>query len=185
MSKINFRASVGGNATIRFIALTFGLLISFTAAAYEPYSIYLVRHAEKVTSNPEDSDPNLTHCGDQRADRLAVILESIEIDVIYSSDYRRTRETAAPVANNKRLDVQLYDPNMLGQFAEKLQAEKRDTLVVGHSNTTGVLAGMLAGIEIEEFSEAEYDRLYQVIISPDSAKLSLLHQAFECKKGPT
>ncbi|MEP4148380.1 MAG: phosphoglycerate mutase family protein [Halioglobus sp.] len=185
MLKINFRASVGGTAAMLVTALTFGLLISFTAAAYEPYSIYLVRHAEKVTSNPEESDPNLTPCGDQRADRLAVILESIKLDVIYSSDYRRTRETAAPVANNKRLEVKLYDPSMLGQFAEELLAKKSDTLVVGHSNTTGVLAGMLAGIEIEEFSEAEYDRLYQVILFPDSAKLSLLHQAFECKKGPT
>ena len=184
MFKVDFDRPVGGKTTTFIAACATAFLISSTVAADDIYSIYLVRHAEKEASNHEEKNPDLTPCGVQRAHRLNVILKSIKLDAIYSSDYLRTRETAAPVAKEKRLDVKLYDPGTLGQFAEELLTERRNSLVVGHSDTTGVLAGMLAGVEIDEFSETEYDRLYQVIISSDAIKLSLLHQAFKCEKGP-
>ena len=172
------------NAMKKTFALLFTFFMSPMTMASEPYSVYLIRHAEKELIDPTDKNPNLTPCGMQRAERLTTIMKNINLDVIYSSDYTRTRETARPIAKDKQLTEKIYAPDKLGQLAEIILANKKDALVVGHSDTTGVLAGMLAGIEVGEIDETKYDRLYQVVLYQRSAKLSLLHQAFKCEKGP-
>jgi len=119
---------------------------------------YLVRHAEKTT---EKSDPSLTQQGQQRAEDLAQRLSDVSLTGIYSSDYIRTRDTAAPVATSKTLNVSIYDPRDLDGFAKELLAQKGHFLIVGHSNTTPQLSALLGGPEGTPIVEAtEYDRLY-------------------------
>ena len=159
------------------------ILLSFQcAAADELFSLYFVRHAEKDLSDGETHDPPLNECGVLRAERLVSLFRDIDLQAIYSTDFIRTRSTAGPTAESKKLPVRIYDPYELGQFVEELRARKQDTLVVGHSQTTSVLAGNMTGTELEEIDEAEYDRLYLVVVAENSAKLHLLNQAFEC--GP-
>ena len=67
------------------------------------------------------------------------------------------------------------------EFSQLLLDAQQDALVIGHSNTTGVLAGLLAGVSEEAFDEDIYDRLYQVVISGKQARLNLLHQSFYCE----
>ena len=57
---------------------------------------------------------------------------------------------------------------------------RQDALVVGHSNTTGVLAGLLVGEELGGFDLDIYDRIYQVVIYKDTGRLHLLHSVFDC-----
>ena len=121
---------------------------------------YLVRHAEKTI---EKSDPALTPVGKKRAQDLAARLKGVPLTAIYSSDYIRTRDTAAPIAAATGLEVKLYNPRDLEGFAEMLLAENGHILVVGHSNTTPPLSALLGGPEGEPIVEAtEYDRLYVV-----------------------
>ena len=42
-------------------------------------------------------------------------------------------------------------PDQLDDFAKLLIKNRKDVLVVGHSNTTPVLAGLLVGEELEPF----------------------------------
>jgi len=129
-------------------------------AAQTAATIFLVRHAEKTT---DKNDPALTVQGRQRAKLLADTLQDAGITRIYSSDYIRTRETAAPLAKNLGLTVELYDAGNLGAIAEKLKAEGGRTLVVGHSNTTPQLTELLGGEGGEPIVEVtEYNRLYVV-----------------------
>ena len=119
---------------------------------------YLVRHAEKTA---ETSDPALTIEGMQRAQDLTERLKSVPVTMVYSSDYKRTRDTAAPIAAAKGLEVELYDPRDLEGLAKTLLSEKGHILVVGHSNTTPQLSALLGGPEGEPIVEAtEYNRLY-------------------------
>jgi len=126
---------------------------------------YLVRHAEK-TKQP--SDPSLTQAGYKRAQDLALHLKEVPLVKIYSSDYTRTRDTAAPIAKDKALSVTLYDPKKLAEFSRLLLTESGHILVVGHSNTTPQLSEHLGGPAGPPIEEAtEYNRLYVITRSAD------------------
>jgi len=161
--------------------LIFGLQSMAQAQDTEKvFTIYLVRHAEKELSADNPKDPPLTPCGKQRAMSLERFLSDIDLDAVYSTYTIRTMTTSEPVAGSKGLKPQTYDGKSLDVFARFLLEKKEDALVVGHSNTTAALAGHLIGKELESIDESIYDRIYQVVITKDSAHLNLLHSAFVC-----
>jgi len=126
-----------------------------------PLTIYLVRHAEKEAGD----DPQLTPAGQARANQLAARLAKVKLDAIFSTDFQRTRLTAQPVATRQGLDIQSYDPKDLPAFAAQLQQAYagKTVLVVGHSNTTPTLAGLLDGTNAyPAFAESEYGNIIKV-----------------------
>ena len=130
--------------------------------AGEPTMIYLVRHAEKSAGS---SDPTLNEAGRQRAQELARLLRDSGIEVIYSTDFNRTRDTAAPLAKQLGLEVTLYDWNRMAELAADMTRRGGHYLVVGHSDTTPELVGMLGGEPGAPIDEpGEYDRLYVVSV---------------------
>ncbi len=149
--------------------------------SHEIFTIYLVRHAEKEVSADNPKDPPLTPCGAQRAESLASFFGEIDLDVIYSTDYMRTKNTAQPTAKEKGKMLKYYDPKQLDDFAKLLIKNKQDVLVVGHSNTTPVLAGLLVGQELGSFDEHIYNRIYQVVLHKKKGRLHILQTAFVCK----
>ena len=144
----------------------------------EIFTIYLVRHSEK-DSTP--NDPPLTLCGELRSESLSSFLSAVKLDAVYSTNYNRTKNTALPTAISKGLEIKQYNPQELSDFAKLLIDRKQDALVVGHSNTTAVLAGLLVDEEMGAFDLDIYDRIYQVVIYKNSARLHLLHSAFVCR----
>jgi probable phosphoglycerate mutase len=131
-------------------------------AGHDPLVVFLVRHAEKTDAG---QDPRLSSAGQARARALAETLRDAGISYIHSSGYVRTRDTAAPLANQTGLAVELYDPRNLPALVEKLRATGGRHLVVGHSNTTPQLAELLTGEAAREIDEAvEFDRVYIVTI---------------------
>ena len=132
-----------------------GLFVSFQAFSS---SIYLVRHAEK----DEGKDPALTKKGEQRAQQLAYLLEQTNITHIYSTQYKRTIQTAQPLIDKTGLNIKYYDPRQLQEFALKLKTVQGSILVVGHSNTTPQLVELLSGQEVKALTEADYGDIYQV-----------------------
>lgn len=170
--------------TKRFTIFVFALLnLQYGANAQdgdEIFTIYLVRHAEKALSTDNPKDPPLTPCGQQRAESLASFLGEVSLDAIYSSEYTRTKSTAQPTATTKQLEVKIYNPRELNDFAKLLIDRKEDAFVVGHSNTTGTLAGLLVGQEIGTFDEAIYNRIYQVTIYKKKGRLHILQSTFNC-----
>lgn len=122
----------------------------------------LVRHAEK---EKVEDDPGLTTEGLERAENLAFMLKDIPLDAIYSSDYKRTKDTAKPTAAQKNLKVNLYNPRELeSEKNEMLQKHEGKTiLVVGHSNSTPSFVNLLAGIgKAEKIDESVYSKLFIV-----------------------
>ena len=131
---------------------------------------YLVRHAEKQKDGTKD--PALTQKGHKRAEFLAKQLSLTGISKIYSTDYKRTRATAKPLADILGLELTPYDASQLKEFAQALRQEDGNILIVGHSNTTPVLAEMLSGKSVDAMQETEYENLYQVVIIDGKARLS-------------
>lgn len=160
--------------TMRFISACLGgllVLASTTTVWAADLEVFLVRHAEKQAGN----DPALTKAGAERAEALADLLEDAGISHIRSSDFVRTRQTAAPLAARLNLPIRLYDPRDLPALAAQLREEGGRHLVVGHSNTTPPLAEELGGEGGTPIVEAtEYDRLYLVTITGDETETFLL-----------
>ncbi len=125
------------------------------------YTLYLVRHAEKVEDGSRD--PVLKKEGIQRADQLKDLLLDRDIATIYSSDYQRTRSTAQPLAKELNKDISLYNPRDLEALVNLLVSRKETALIVGHSNSTPSLANLILGQDIfEQFEESQYDQIIEI-----------------------
>lgn len=158
------------------------ILASSNAIADDAFAVYFVRHADRDLSDPDKENPKLSRCGEKRAQRLATIFKDINLQAVYSTDFKRTQSTATPTAMSKNLSVESYDPYAPDELLAEIKSKKQDALIVGHNNTTNMLAGNLAGLDLEIIDENEYDRLYQVVVTEGAVKLQLLHQAFECNE---
>ncbi len=148
--------------------LVIGLLFSSAVLADGTY--YLVRHAEK--QKDPANNPALTKQGKQRAQFLAQQLSLANITKIYSTDTKRTRATAKPLADMLGLEIEIYDARQLKEFSETLKRETGQILIVGHSNTTPPLAELLSGSAVDSIDESEYENLYQVVLIDGKARLS-------------
>ena len=124
--------------------------------------VYLVRHAERADDSPDSA---LSEKGRLRADTLARLLGEASISQIYSTDTRRTRATAQPLAEALQLPITEYPASELASLAATLMTLDHNALVVGHSNTTPQLARLLGIRAVQEISELEYDRLYIVVLA--------------------
>ena len=125
-------------------------------------TLILVRHAEKADDGT--SDPGLTAAGQVRAGKLAAMLAPAGVDAVFSTPYQRTRATAAPLAEQTKLEIQEYDPKD-PDFASRLLADHagETLLIVGHSNTIPGLVNTLTGTSaFNNLDDMEYDKLFIV-----------------------
>jgi broad specificity phosphatase PhoE len=133
----------------------------------KPTTIYLVRHAEKIISDPNDKDPKLTEKGQNRALDLVEKLKKQKLTAIYSTDYMRTKSTAQPISYKKSLPIKIYDPKLLKAFVETILSENKGKkiLIVGHSNTVlETIEAMRGKRPIEKVLDSEYDYFFTIKI---------------------
>ncbi|PHI20983.1 hypothetical protein CEQ90_04665 [Lewinellaceae bacterium SD302] len=134
----------------------------------EVSTFILVRHAEKDFGD----DPNLVEIGRQRAELLKEMFTKLDLDAVYTTDTKRTVQTAEPTAEYHDLRLQYYSAFELNALATKLRSRHRGetVLVVGHSNTTPALASILdKRNEYPRFSELDYKNLLVVTVPPKGA----------------
>jgi len=135
---------------------------------------YLIRHAEKNRSSETPDDPELMEAGQLRAERWAAHFEDIELDAVYSTDYKRTQETAAPVAKQKGLEVQSYDPRNLYDSDFQTQTQGKTVLIVGHSNTTpSFVNSIIAENKYPSISDTENGMLYKVSLFKEGHEVEI------------
>ncbi len=94
------------------------------------FTVYLVRHAEKVIDKDNLRNPGLTECGKERAESLKNYFSEINLDRIYSTDYIRTKETAKPTAEYKDLDIEIYSPGNMEAIVEMIMDRGEDILPI-------------------------------------------------------
>jgi 2,3-bisphosphoglycerate-dependent phosphoglycerate mutase len=158
------------------VILGFFLLLSFGSASvaqHKKLTIILLRHAEKDISPSADKvNPDLTPEGKQRAQNLVKKINKYKPAAIYSSDYIRTKMTVAPLAEKRKLTVQIYDPRKLDEFAVLLMEGKfKSVVIVGHNNTTPALANLLIKQEkYQALPETEYSKIWIIKIRKNDNK---------------
>lgn len=137
---------------IRF-ALSFVVLFGMSSQAQndavdEITTYYLIRHAEKDRSDSSNKDPGLNVAGQKRADLWRDFFKNISLDAIYATNYERTKQTAAPTAKAKNLDIKVYDANDLYSEIFRNATKRKSVLVVGHNNTTPAFANAILDKQI-------------------------------------
>jgi broad specificity phosphatase PhoE len=142
------------------------------AQAFSAVTVFLTRHAERAggAGAMADDDP-LSPAGRERADLLARMLSDAGIQKIFVSEYKRTQETAAPLARKLNLA-----PEVTKNPADAVRALKTGVvLVVGHSNTLPEIIKALGGPAVPKIDDAEFDNLYILTISGKDVSLTRVH----------
>jgi len=161
----------------RLIAFIFFLLATHVACERQseiPTTVILVRHAEKAAVAGDD--PPLSDVGVKRAQLLAGVVGDAGIQIVYCSQFRRTRETAEPllaltVARLNTVavpfdDVRGYAANIRRDITENHSG--KTILIVNHSNTVPALVEALGGKSVSPIRDDEYDNLFILTIPSDA-----------------
>jgi len=127
-------------------------------------TIYLTRHAEKkIEATP---DPELTEDGLKRADRLAWIMKDLKVQIIYSTNFKRTQKTVEPLAKQNKIPVMFYEVLDMGKLSVELKKQFGQTIVIsGHSNTIPDFVNHLIGENrFGNIDDNDYTNLFLVKI---------------------
>ncbi|HEY3886334.1 MAG TPA: phosphoglycerate mutase family protein [Vicinamibacterales bacterium] len=175
---------------LRVLLVLFALLgvanVSFAADTV----IFIVRHAEKAAESQQTprgshatervegsgvakpngqemmaDNPPLSAAGQARAKRLAAALRSAGIHAIYTTEYLRTRQTAAPLAQALKLQPIMIAARDTDTLLQQLRTAKGNVLVVSHADTIPVLLKGLGVKDQVTIGENEWDSLFVVVRS--------------------
>ncbi len=133
-------------------------------------TVFVMRHAEKLTVNPEDPDPALAPAGEARALELAQHFgrapKGQTLDAIIVTELRRTQDTVRPLANRLGIPVIVVKAGDPAGAAKRALSEYRGgrVLIVAHSDTVPVIVKELSGVDVGPMSEADYGILYLVAV---------------------
>lgn len=148
-------------------------IVGGTAIQAQKKTIILVRHAEKdISATADKVDPPLTDIGRQRAARLVTTIKRYKPGAVYSTNFIRTRDTAAPTAAWRKKPVTIFDPKKLDEFVAEVMASKtKRFLIVAHNTTTPTLANMfIKEQKYKPLSETEYSKMWIIKIRNGKVK---------------
>jgi broad specificity phosphatase PhoE len=155
------------------------LLIASAAPAVAQHTVFVVSHAERAdagatTSSMMATDPELSESGRARAESLATALKDAGITAIFTTEYKRTQQTAAPLAKALGIQPTSVSARDMPALIEKVKAAPGNVLVVGHSNTVADIVSRLGVTEKLTVGDNDYDNLF-VVVRADKPVLVRLH----------
>jgi len=118
----------------------------------------------------------LTRGGQQRSENLAHWLRDRDVLDVWSSNYHRTLDTAAPLLAQQRYQLEIYDPRNQAELVRQLREKKHNAVVIGHSNTIPELARLLCHCNISDMSETEHNRLIVIHVAKGKTRVETLQQ---------
>jgi broad specificity phosphatase PhoE len=127
--------------------------------------VLLVRHAERADGGvppagmQAPADPDLSAEGHARAGRLATMLAEAGITRIFVTEFRRTVQTANPLATRLALTPDRIASADVKTLAARLAAADDVVLIVGHSNSIPAILAVLGGPKIT-IAESDYGNLF-------------------------
>lgn len=159
------------HATRAVVASLALVVLTASAASGREQSqiVVLVRHAEKAET-PKD-DVALSDRGRARAEALAGALGEAGVETIVTTERRRSRETAAPLAARRHLTpVVEQTSDDTHAHAKAVAAAVRNggavVLVVGHSNTLPAIIEALRGPKVAAICDGQYALLFTLWTDP-------------------
>jgi len=149
--------------------------------------VILVRHAEKVDSSADLTCPPPGGSGRTISRPRSRPFRSRPSSF---SEYKRTLQTAEPVARALHLTpvAIAVSGKASSQATETAAAIKKlapgtAALVVGHSNTIGLIIEALGGPHLGDLCDGEYASIFVLELAPGAAP-KLLHASFGAPDAP-
>lgn len=143
---------------MRTLLLALAALIASPAFAQDA-PIYVTRHYDTPTGK---RDPDLLPQGKARADKLASWFYGRTLKAIYVSDFKRARQTAAPLAATLGVTPETYDPRDTSAIVARAKAAGGPVLIVGHSNTVPDIVEQLGGKRPGELKHEDFGDLWTI-----------------------
>jgi phosphohistidine phosphatase SixA len=149
----------------RAVAAVACVVAAIAADAAAQQAVIVVRHAEKADSS---TDPGLSAAGLRRARALADLFRTAGITHIVTSEFRRTHETAEPLASALGLTVDQVPAKDLAALVEKIRGFEPAAivLVVGHSNTIPPMLTTLGWPNQLDLKDGDYDNAFVLVPHP-------------------
>jgi broad specificity phosphatase PhoE len=171
--------------SLRALAAACALLLFVSTSAAAQQTIFVVRHAERADTAADGAaamvtpatDPPLSNAGHERAARLASMLRSADITHIFTTEFRRTQETAGPLAEQLKLTPVIAASKDPAPLVEQVRQLKGNALIVGHSNTIPDLLKRLGIKDTVTIPDAEYDNLF-IVVRPAGGAPALVRLRF-------
>jgi len=160
------------NARLVAAWMLLALILGAVRPAAAEQVIFLVRHAEKaVTPDPAAAaahammgdDPPLSPAGQARAQKLAAMLAQSGIKQILTTEYKRSRQTAAPLAQRLKITPVMSAAKDPAPLVAQLKKSQAPVLVVGHANTIPDLIKALGVADAVTIGDNDYDDLFVVV----------------------
>jgi phosphohistidine phosphatase SixA len=144
--------------TYAAISILSCIVAAVPAHAQQARTIYLVRHADKVS---DDVDAPLSDAGRVRAACLAKTLQDANVQQIFTSELQRTQRTAAPLAEKLHLKPVAIPLSKVDDLIQAIRSSKAaSVLVVWHDATLPKILLALGAPEISPIAHTEYDRFF-------------------------
>jgi len=156
---------------MKALALFLLLFVSVSIASAQPV-VVIVRHGEKATDG--GSDPDLSSAGRARANALARILKDSGITAIFTTEFKRTQETAAPTATSAHVTPTVIAAKDTAALGAKLHQLNGNALVVGHGDSIPNLIKALGSNTPIHIPDDDYSELLIVTLG-DKPQLFRLH----------
>lgn len=143
--------------------------VGLVPSVAEAQMVIVVRHAERADAGAAAGnamtaapDPELSAAGKARAQALAAMLKDAGVTAIYTTEFRRTKDTAVPLAEALKITSEVVSARDQAALIAKIKAHASGAvLVVGHSNTVPAIIKALGGADVT-VGESEYDSLFFV-----------------------
>src|SRR5206468_6011715 len=156
---------------MKALALVVLVFVSVSTASAQPV-VVIVRHAEKAANG--GNDPDLSSAGRARAEALARILKDSGITAIFTSEFKRTQETAAPTATSIHVSPTVVAAKDTDALLAKLHQLNGNALFVGHGDTIPNIIKALGINSPINIPDEDYSDLLIVTLG-DKPQLFRLH----------
>jgi phosphohistidine phosphatase SixA len=146
-------------------ALVLIALLGWGVLSASTTTIFVLRHAEALTG--EGKDPSLSLAGQLRAERLRQVFGEaggLGVDGIVVSEFRRSQETARPLATALGIPlivVAAADPAGVAQRALAEFRGKR-VMIIGDGNTVPGIVEALSGRKLLPMDETDFATVYVI-----------------------
>ena len=138
---------------------------------YPITTVLVLRHADKIGEV-------LSYEGCLRANELVHVARKAGVEAIFETTEIRAKQTVKPLALALALEPIEYPyssngtQNVVNQVKENYKG--KTVLIVGHSDTVPYIIDLLVGEDTQYQVNGEYDNLYIVTLSGNSAKVTNL-----------